>query len=205
MFYELRTYNMKPGSVAQWEANFGEALPDRLKHSSLGAFWHTDIGPLNQVIHVWPYESLDERIQVRAAALKEPGWPPKGRELILSQEAEIVIPSPFMKPLGERVLGPVYEMRIYTIQPGGMPEMLERWAEGIPHREKYSPLAASWYTDLGGLNKFYHIWAYKSFEERDRVRAESFKDPNWPPKTTPGLVVKMENKIMAPAAFSPMQ
>jgi len=205
MFYELRTYTLKPGgSVAQYEANFGESLPNRLKYSKLGAFWHTEIGPLNQVIHVWPYETLNERTEARAASVKESDWPPKGRELILSQESELVIPAPFMRPLGEQQLGNIYEMRIYTIQTGSMPHMLEKWTEGMPHREKYSPLGACWYTDVGGLNKFYHIWPYKSFEERAQVRTEMFKDPNWPPKTEPGTIIRQENKILVPAAFSPM-
>ena len=58
MIYEVRTYTLKPGSVATFEENFSKALPHRLKYSPLAAFWHTEIGPLNQVIHVWPYESL---------------------------------------------------------------------------------------------------------------------------------------------------
>jgi hypothetical protein len=33
----------------------------------LGAFWHTEFGPLNQVIHVDPYEDLQQRTAVRAA------------------------------------------------------------------------------------------------------------------------------------------
>jgi hypothetical protein len=56
--YEFRTYTLKPGSVAQFEKNFAEALPNRIKVSPLSAFWHTEIGPLNQVIHVWEYENL---------------------------------------------------------------------------------------------------------------------------------------------------
>ena len=54
MIYEVRTYTLKPGSVAKFEENFAAALPHREKYSKLGAFWHTEIGPLNQVIHVWP-------------------------------------------------------------------------------------------------------------------------------------------------------
>ena len=77
MIYEVRTYTLKPGGVPQFEKNFGEALPHREKYSKLGAFWHTDIGPLNQVIHVWPYENLAERDQIRADAAKDPNWPPK--------------------------------------------------------------------------------------------------------------------------------
>ncbi|MBV54575.1 MAG: Fe-S cluster assembly protein SufB [Candidatus Marinimicrobia bacterium] len=74
MIYEVRTYNLQPGSVPVYEENFAKALPSREKHSKLGAFWHTEFGTLNQVIHVWPYESLEERDSIRAEAEKEPEW-----------------------------------------------------------------------------------------------------------------------------------
>ena len=64
MIYEVRTYTLKPGGVPQFEANFAEALPHREKYSKLAAFWHTELGPLNQVIHVWPYADLDERTKI---------------------------------------------------------------------------------------------------------------------------------------------
>ena len=50
MIYELRTYTLKPGKVAEFEERFAKRLPFREKHSKLGAFWHTEFGPLNQVI-----------------------------------------------------------------------------------------------------------------------------------------------------------
>jgi hypothetical protein len=204
MIYEVRTYTLKPGSVAEAEKRFGEALPAREKHSKLGAFWHTEIGPLNQIIHVWPYESLQHRTQVREAAAKEAGWPPKIQEFIETMESEIFIPAPFMRPLGSQTLGHVYEMRIYTYQPGTMPEVLKRWAEAIGDREKLSPLAACWYSEIGGLNKFVHIWPYKDLGERARIRAEAQQLPNWPPKTREFLV-RQENKLLIPAPFSPMK
>ena len=76
MIYEVRTYTLKPGMVATFEENFAKALPAREKYSKLGAFWHTEFGPLNQVIHVWPYESVDQRNEIRAEASKDPNWPP---------------------------------------------------------------------------------------------------------------------------------
>ena len=203
MIYEVRTYTLKPGGTAQFEANFAEALPHRVKYSPLGAFWHTDIGPLNQVIHVWPYEDLDERTRIREEAAKDPNWPPRSDGLILNMESEIFIPADFMRPMSDRALGNVYEMRSYTYQPGTMGEVLKRWAAAVPHREEYSPLAAGMYTELGGLNKWVHIWPYKDLEERNRVREEAGKNEHWPPPTREFLV-KQENKIMMPAAFSPM-
>lgn len=51
MIYEVRTYTLKPGSVPRFEELLGAALPHRETYSKLGAFWHTEIGPLNEVIH----------------------------------------------------------------------------------------------------------------------------------------------------------
>ena len=204
MIYEVRTYTLKPGSVAEAEKRFGEAIPARDKHSKLGAFWHTEVGPLNQIIHVWPYESLQHRTEVRAAAAKEIGWPPKIQEFIETMESEIMIPAPFMRPLGNQTLGSVYEMRMYIYQPGSMAEVLKRWAEAVPDREKLSPLAVCWHSEIGGLNKFVHVWPYKDLADRSRIRTESQKLPNWPPKTREFLV-SQSNKILVPAAFSPMR
>ena len=204
MIYEMRTYDLRPGAVAEYEERFAQQLPYREKYSKLGAFWHTEFGPLNQVIHVWPYEDLDERTRVRAEAAKDPNWPPKGQDLLLNMESEIMIPAPFMRPLGDQQLGNLYEMRIYTYKPASIPEVIKRWTEAIPHREKYSPLAACWYTELGGLNKWFHIWAYKDMAERAKVRAEATKDPHWPPQTRE-FQVRQENRLLIPASFSPMR
>ena len=91
MIYEVRTYTMKPGTVAAFEENFANALPARTKVSPLGAFWHTEIGPLNQVIHVWPYESLEHRDECRATKVE--GWPPPNGGNILNMKSEIFNPA----------------------------------------------------------------------------------------------------------------
>jgi hypothetical protein len=203
MLYEFRTYTLKPGSVAQWEANFEAALPNRLKHSDLAAFWHTEIGPLNQVIHVWPYEDLKHRTDIRAKAAQETGWPPQGGDLLLSMESEIWFPAPFSPALGGgKKLGGIYEMRIYQYQPGAMPQVLAAWEKALPERVKLSPIAACLYSEIGGLNRWTHIWPYASLEERDRIRAQSRQVPGWPPPTREWLV-SQQTKILIPASFSP--
>ena len=100
MIYEVRTYDLKPGGVPIFEEAFEKALPHREKYSKLAAFFHTEIGPLNQVIHIWPYESLDQRNEVRAEAGKDPNWPPDSQGTILHMESEIFYPAPFMRPMG---------------------------------------------------------------------------------------------------------
>ena len=206
MIYELRTYTLKPGMVPTYEERFAEGLPFRAKYSKLAAFWHTDIGPLNQVIHLWPYESLQHRDEVRVAAAKDTSgkWPAKGDDALLRMESEILLPAPFMRPLGEpQQLGGVYELRTYTYQVGAIPRVLELWSQAIVSREKSSPLAGCWYTELGGLNRFFHLWPYKDLAARAQIRAEAMKDPHWPPPTREWLM-SQENKLLVPAAFSPL-
>ena len=89
MIYEFRTYDIKPGSLAEVEKRFGEAYEFRKTLSPLAAFWHTEIGPLNQIIHVWPYKDLEERAKVRAAAYKSGQWPPKTGEFLTAQRSDI--------------------------------------------------------------------------------------------------------------------
>ena len=209
MIYEVRTYTLRAGAVAEFEERYEKRLPLRLKHSQLGALWHTEFGPLNQVVHVYPYDNLQHRMRVRAALAQDAARAalPGGQDLIVAQEAEIMIPAPFMRPLGSRDYGTgnVYEMRTYTYAAGDLPKVLEAWAKAVPAREELSPLAACWTSELGGLNKFIHTWVYKDLAERDRVRAAS-RAPGraWPPQS--GVrPIRQENKLLIPASFSPVR
>ena len=205
MLYEVRTYTFAPGDLAEFERGFAEALPYRTQYSRLGAFWRSELGALNQAIHVWPYDDLAQRQAVRAAAASDPHWPPTHTAVLLNMESEICVGAPFMRDLDrDQELGNIYEMRTYTYRPLSIPAVIDRWAAAIVHREKYSPLAACWYTEIGALNRWTHIWPYESLEARDRIRVEAFKDPNWPPATREFLV-SQETRILTPAPFSPLR
>src|SRR5204863_8702380 len=93
MIIEMRTYRMKPGSIPEVENRFAEGLKERTKVSPLGAFFHTEVGPLNRIIHCWPYDDLAHRTKVRSQSI--PGWPPKLQEFMEEMESKIVIAAPF--------------------------------------------------------------------------------------------------------------
>ena len=205
MIIEMRTYTLKPGSIAEAEKRFGAALPVREKHSRLAAFWHTEIGPLNQIIHVWAYDSFEHRASVRAASQKEEGWPPPIREFVTHQESEVFLPAPFSPKLEPREIGPIFEMRQYTLAAGQIPGMIERWSAKIEGRQKYSPLVGAWYTEFGALNKWCHIWAYKDANQRFEVRDAARASGAWPPGGPPGTTVSQKNAILMPASFSPIR
>src|ERR1700686_1960769 len=83
--------------------------------------------------------------------MKLPGWPPKIQEFIEEMESKIVIPAPFSPKLEARRRGNLYEIRTYTMLPGAAPTVIERWAERIEGRLKYSPLAFCGHTERGGI------------------------------------------------------
>jgi hypothetical protein len=207
MIYEVRSYDMKPHSMGEVLKRFGDAYPTRAKYSELVACWTTDIGPLNRLIHVWGYESAAERDRIRAEASKDKNWPPAMKEFIVNMTSELFIPFPFSPAMTPGDFGPIYEMRSYTVGPGEIPAVVDRWAPSIEARMERSPLAVAMYTDLGPLNKFVHIWPYKSFEHRAETRAKAVADGIWPPKSDSpaGAALTQENLIMLPTPFSPMQ
>ncbi|MGQ4807632.1 hypothetical protein NKDENANG_00987 [Candidatus Entotheonellaceae bacterium PAL068K] len=205
MIYEFRTYDLKPRSVPEFERAFGEKLPERTAYSRLGGLWHTEAGPLNQVLHIWPYEDTAQRTEIRAKAVAAGAWPPQQREpIVLNMNSEILQPAFFMKPLGERRVGPIYELRIYQYEPGAVPKVIEAWGKVIAERETYSPLVGAWYSEVGNLNRWFHMWAYESFEQRLKIREETREKGVWPPPA--GVIpLRQENKFLLPAACSPMQ
>jgi NIPSNAP len=207
MIIEMRTYTLQPGTVASFEERFGQALAARQKVSPLAAFWHTEVGPLNRVIHVWPYEDMAARTRLREQATKTQGWPPNVREFVVEQQSDIYLPAPFSPALEPRQLGGLYEIRIYTFKPGGIPGVIERWSGHIARRMELSPLVGAWHTEVGGLNKWCHIWAYKDAADRFRIREEARAKGIWPPPSGggPNMMIRQENMLVVPAAFSPLR
>src|SRR3989304_6310345 len=98
----------------------------------------------------------------------------------------------------------IIEMRTYLLKPGTVPAFMERFGKVIPARVKLSPLAGAWYSAIGSLNQFIHVWAYRDAGERERIRAEAQKTvEGWPPPTRE-FMLKQENMLVVPAACSPL-
>ena len=212
MIYEIRTYHVKPHSLPEVEKRFGEAYEGRKKYSELAAFWHTEIGALNQIIHVWGYKDMAERDKIRAAAVKDGAWPPKIGEFIQTQQSDILHPFAFAPEIKPGKVGPFFEIRTYTYMGGELPVIQKTWEAALPGRLKVSPIVTCGYTDVGAISKFIHIWPYPSLDDRVRIRNELRAGGNWPPSAlaekTGGRGYHLhfqENKIVMPSAFSPLQ
>ena len=205
MIYEFRTYTLKPRSLAEVEKRYGEAYEYRKKYSPLAAFWHTEVGPLNEIIHVWGYKDLAERARIRAEAAKDPNWPPKIREFLVDQDVEVLTPFPFIPDVTPGTMGPIFEIRTYVLKPTGLPPTIATWEKSAPARQKLSPILAAMYSTTGEVTRFMHIWPYPDLVTRANTRKTAIETGVWPPPGGPDQLLAMHNDIYLPAAFSPIR
>ena len=100
MIYEQRTYTIKPGSTAVYLKNYEELGLDILLEclGTLIGFWYTEHGHINQLVHIWAFESLDDRLARRDRLANHPGWPAylkANLPLLVDYESRIMRPAPF--------------------------------------------------------------------------------------------------------------
>ncbi|MDJ0951114.1 MAG: NIPSNAP family protein [Alphaproteobacteria bacterium] len=102
MIIDHRSYTLYPLKLGKWLALYEQyALPVQLEHlGNLIGFFQTEIGPLNQVIHLWGFEDLADRQRRRAAMAQDPAWQEflrRNEELgaLMTQEDKIIVPVSF--------------------------------------------------------------------------------------------------------------
>ncbi|MCW5749836.1 MAG: NIPSNAP family protein [Alphaproteobacteria bacterium] len=102
---DVRTYTVKHGATADFLKAYAEnGLPVQQKHLGHNVgYFVSDIGPLNQVLHIWAYPSVEERARRRQAMNEDPQWPvylERGTALLQSMENSLMVPAPFWQPNG---------------------------------------------------------------------------------------------------------
>jgi hypothetical protein len=72
--YELRWYRTQPGRAGEWLDLFKAVMPTRDKHMRRVGLWQTQMGQLNEVVHLWVFRDLNDRAAARARLAQEPAW-----------------------------------------------------------------------------------------------------------------------------------
>ncbi|PHQ70471.1 MAG: NIPSNAP family protein [Sneathiella sp.] len=100
MIVDERIYTLMGGKTKEYLALYEEkglAVQTRILGNMLG-YYFTEIGPLNQIVHLWGYESFEERTRRRAELMQAPEWQEYVvliRPLLQHQENKILIPASF--------------------------------------------------------------------------------------------------------------
>ncbi len=92
---DLRTYTIALRRIPEFLEIFDRlAMPVQLRHLNppIG-FYVSDLGPLNQVVHLWEYDSLADMERRCEARNADPDWPAylkASGSLIVAQENRII-------------------------------------------------------------------------------------------------------------------
>ncbi|CAG8488827.1 7884_t:CDS:10 [Diversispora eburnea] len=93
--YELRSYELKPGNLLEWETHWHRGLECRRQFCEPIGAWFSQLGALNYVHHMWQYPDLEKRKITREQAWQIDGWADtvyKTVRLIRRMETEILTP-----------------------------------------------------------------------------------------------------------------
>ncbi|KAF7311127.1 NIPSNAP domain-containing protein [Mycena chlorophos] len=96
--FELRSYQLKPGTLLEWEHTWRAGIEARRKFVAPVGAWFSQVGRLHQVHHLWQYEDLSARKEMREKAWQIDGWAgtvSKTSQLTKFMDSFILRPLPF--------------------------------------------------------------------------------------------------------------
>src|SRR5580704_17082694 len=175
--YDVTIVTVRPGTHPQALDVLGKSLAD---DRNLLACWYSDIGAVNQILIIRKATDATATLDARFAALNAAN--PLGiSEYTVAMAMDTYVSFDFIAPLRPGEFGPCYEVRSYVLKPDGLAPTIAAWRKSVPGRMKISPVLAAMTSVTGAVTRFLHVWPYKSFDERARLRAKAAADGVWPP------------------------
>lgn len=213
VLYELRTYTIRSGLLPDFLKIVGEVgMPIRGdNYGKLVGAWFTEIGPLNQYLHLWAYDDANERLRLRNELNSKPEWIndyiARTQPMVQSQENLILN---LDEELGLHPVeggGHVYELRQYVAGVGELAGWAKAFKQALVARRNYSEIVGLWTSEVGMLNQVAHLWVYDDLNQRATARAAAAKDPVWSGfvEVWPKVLTSLKTAILLPTPFSPLQ
>ena len=211
MIYELRTYTFQPGKLNDY-LHVARTIGRPVRGQDYGincGYWTSEFGSLNQIWHLWRYESMEERARLRDALSKNERWTkeyvPAIRPLMVRQDIRFL--NAVYGPNQPEKEGGFYELRMYRFNPGRAAGWAKDYRDIMPVREKYSRNIAVFTGEAPQPNEVLHMWNYPSLEARAKARGALFQDPDWLAfvARNAGAIAEMQNIMLIPTDYSPMR
>lgn len=211
MIYELRTYTFAQNKLPEY-LKLAENVGRPVRGNNYGVnhgYWVAEFGLLNQVWHLWSYESHAQRDELRIALGKNERWQkeyvPNIRPMMVRQDIRFLncVNAP-TAPMGE---GNIYELRIYRTKPGMAGPWAKMFKETFPVREKYSKNVFLMTGEAPQPNEALHMWSYPDLNTRAATRAKVAADPEWQAFVQKGtdIILEMHATLLLPTPYSVMK
>ncbi|XP_054714127.1 protein NipSnap homolog 3A-like [Uloborus diversus] len=183
--YEIRTYQIKPVNFKEYIKYTEEHFHLRIKHSKLFGFWSTELGGLNEIVHIWEYDDHEHRAEVRKALANDTEWQKDYISHVapmwISQKNATMMLLPWSLITFPSKSG-VYELQIFNmnshtdIWDGRLKAAME--LSSLKLKPSNSVLVACFTSIFGPHNTVYALWQHESFDRFAFGRLQLLSDAN---------------------------
>jgi hypothetical protein len=210
MIYELRSYIIAPGRIADYVAAVRDVgRPIRGDDfGKLEGHWISQFGPLEQVHSLWSYTDIVERERLRDLLAQNERWMSEFitllPKIVLVQNNQLMKPlRPFKLPAGRHV----YELQTDRSLVGKSAVWIRELVAALPIRERYGTSVGVWQTTVGRLNEVLHLWAYPTLNDLDVARDALRRDAEWQTflAATAPLLAESHAQLLRPSSIGATQ
>ncbi|XP_077429495.1 protein NipSnap homolog 3A isoform X2 [Vanacampus margaritifer] len=201
--YEFRTYQIRPDRSSAFLKLTHEKIHLRTAHSELIGYWSVEYGALNQVFHIWKYDSFSHRAAVRAALAQDERWigeyVSQAIPMLTCQDNHVAALLPWSRITAPPHAGGVFELASFRTRVGGAAlwgaclQDASRDACGRTH------LVAAFKGNIGQPDTVYALRWFKSADERHQAQSETAALGGF------GLLESRKTKVMFSCSFSPLK
>jgi hypothetical protein len=212
MINELRMYTTRPGKmmhVVNASATVAQKIRNGDTYGKLVGHWSSEIGRMNQYIHMWEYKDVEEMRNLRSQLSSREDWKNKFVPLvgpyILNQEIRV------LKPLIDRKIptdnSNIYELKIIKLNIGQVNNWKNKFLDIISSIEGKSVNIGLWNTELQDPNEIISIWSHPNLEIMSKFWYSLNKNKYWIDfNSYQENAVKYEDSIiLRPSICSPLQ
>ncbi|XP_060080675.1 protein NipSnap homolog 3A-like [Ylistrum balloti] len=188
--YELRVYQIWPKDMKPFIELSKEWIHLRTAHSPLIGYWVSEIGGINDVVHIWEYDNLTQRAAVRQALAGDSHWINSYFSKILpmmSRQENMLLQTVGDSSLVQPDLKGVYELD--TIKQGA--------GLKFSSDKGNAKLLGTFQSVLGPTNTGYQLWFHNSLQQavENQIKGDNSDD-----QATGG-----HRRLLIPTPWSPLQ
>ncbi|XP_077388734.1 protein NipSnap homolog 3A isoform X1 [Festucalex cinctus] len=201
--YEFRTYQIRPDRSSAFLKLTNEKIHLRTAHSELIGYWSVEYGALNQVFHIWKYDSFSHRASVRAALAQDERWigeyVGQAIPMLTCQDNHVAALLPWSRISAPPHRGGVFELASFRTRVGAAALWGASLQDASRDARGHAHLVAAFQSDIGQLDTVYALWWFKSADERHQVQREAAAHGAL------SLLESRQTKVMFPCSFSPIK
>lgn len=184
MINELRMYTTKPGKmhhVVNASATVAQKIRNGDTYGKLIGHWSSELGRMNQYIHMWEYSDVEEMRKLRSELAAKEDWKSKFVPLvgpyILTQEIRLL--RPLTKIKEPTVETNIYELKIIKLNIGQAIKWKDQFLDIVSNLEGTSLNVGLWNTELQDPNEIISIWSHPNIESMSKHWEELGKNKEW--------------------------